>query len=41
VRGRSGGPVAPKVEYAKRQHFVKIVGVAQWEGWADAGAVVM
>jgi hypothetical protein len=34
------GPVALKVEYAKRQHYVKIAGVAQWEGWADAGAVV-
>jgi hypothetical protein len=40
VQGRSGGPVVLKVEYAKRQHYVKIVGVAQWEGWADAGAVV-
>jgi hypothetical protein len=34
------GPVVLKVEYAKRQHYVKIEGVAQWEGWADAGAVV-
>jgi len=34
------GPVALKVEYAKRQHYVKIVGVEEWEGWADAGAVV-
>jgi hypothetical protein len=33
-------PVALKVEYAKRQHYVKIVGVEEWEGWADAGAVV-
>jgi hypothetical protein len=33
-------PVVLKVEYAKRQHYVKIVGVAQWEGWVDAGAVV-
>jgi len=33
-------PVVLKVEYAKRQHYVKIVGVAQWEGWADAGSVV-
>jgi hypothetical protein len=29
------------VEYAKRQHYVKIVEVAKWEGWADAGAVVI
>ncbi len=28
------------MEYAKRQHYVKIVGMAQWEGWADADAVV-
>jgi hypothetical protein len=34
------GPVALKVEYAKRQHYVKIEGVVQWEGWVDAGAVV-
>jgi hypothetical protein len=34
------GPVALKVEYAKRQHYVKIEGVEQWEGWVDAGAVV-
>jgi hypothetical protein len=34
------GPVALKVEYARRQHYVKIEGVAQWEGWVDAGAVV-
>jgi hypothetical protein len=34
------GPVALKVEYAKRQHYVKIEGVNRWEGWADAGAVV-
>ena len=33
-------PITLKVEYAKRQHFVKIVGVAQWEGWVDAGSVV-
>ncbi len=39
--GGAEGPVALKVEYAKRQHYVKIVGMAQWEGWADAGAVVM
>jgi hypothetical protein len=29
-----------KVEYAKRQYYVKIEGVNRWEGWADAGAVV-
>jgi hypothetical protein len=34
------GPVALKVEYAKRQHYVKIEGVNRWEGWADAGSVV-
>jgi hypothetical protein len=34
------GPVALKVEYAKRQHYVKIEGVEEWEGWVDAGAVV-
>jgi hypothetical protein len=33
-------PVSLKVEYAKRQHYVKIEGVAQWEGWADTGAVI-
>ncbi len=33
-------PVALKVEYAKRQYYVKIEGVAQWEGWADAGSVI-
>ncbi len=33
-------PVALKVEYAKRQHYVKIEGVNRWEGWADAGSVV-
>jgi hypothetical protein len=35
-----GGPVALKVEYAKRQHYVKIEGVNRWDGWVDAGAVV-
>jgi len=33
-------PIALKVEYAKRQHYVKIEGVNRWEGWADAGVVV-
>jgi len=33
-------PIALKVEYAKRQYYVKIEGVNRWEGWADAGAVV-
>ena len=33
-------PVALKVEYARRQHYVKIDGVNRWEGWADAGSVV-
>jgi len=26
--------------YTKRQHIVVVVGVEEWEGWADAGAVV-
>ena len=34
------GPVALKVEYAKSQHYIKIEGVEEWEGWVDAGAVV-
>jgi len=34
------GPVVLKVEYAKRQHYVKIEGVNRWEGWADAGSAV-
>jgi hypothetical protein len=34
------GPVVLKVEYAKRQYYVKIEGVEEWEGWVDAGAVV-
>jgi hypothetical protein len=34
------GPVVLKVEYAKRQYYVKIEGVNRWEGWVDAGAVV-
>jgi hypothetical protein len=33
-------PVVLKVEYAKRQHYVKIEGVVEWEGWVDAGSVV-
>jgi hypothetical protein len=33
-------PITLKVEYAKRQYYVKIEGVNRWEGWADAGAVV-
>jgi hypothetical protein len=33
-------PVVLKVEYAKRQHYVKIEGVNKWEGWVEAGAVV-
>jgi len=33
-------PVVLKVEYAKRQHYIKIEGVEEWEGWADAGAVI-
>ena len=34
------GPVVLKVEYARRQHYIKIEGVEEWEGWVDAGAVV-
>jgi hypothetical protein len=34
------GPVVLKVEYAKKQYYVKIEGVNRWEGWVDAGAVV-
>jgi hypothetical protein len=34
------GPVVLKVEYAKRQYYVAILGVEEWEGWVDAGAVV-
>jgi hypothetical protein len=28
------------VEYAKRQHYVTIAGVVEWEGWADAGSLI-
>jgi len=34
------GPVALKVEYAKKQYYVKIEGVNRWEGWADAGSLI-
>jgi hypothetical protein len=33
-------PVALKVEYAKKQYHVRIEGVVQWEGWADAGSLI-
>jgi hypothetical protein len=33
-------PVKVAVTYAKRQHYVAILGVVEWEGWADEGAVV-
>ena len=33
-------PITLKVEYAKKQYYVKIEGVNRWEGWTDAGAVV-
>jgi hypothetical protein len=33
-------PVKVVVTYAKRQHYIKIEGVEEWEGWVDAGAVV-
>jgi hypothetical protein len=34
------GPVALKVEYAKKQYYVKIEGVNRWEGWADARSLI-
>ncbi len=34
------GPVLLKVEYAKRQYYVKIEGVNRWEGWADARSLI-
>jgi hypothetical protein len=33
-------PAVLKVEYARRQYYVKIEGVNRWEGWADAGSVI-
>ena len=33
-------PIALNVEYAKRQHYVTIAGVVEWEGWADAGSLI-
>jgi hypothetical protein len=33
-------PITLKVEYAKRQYYVKIEGINRWEGWADAGSVI-
>jgi hypothetical protein len=33
-------PVKVVVTYAKRQYYMKIEGVVEWEGWIDAGAVV-
>jgi len=33
-------PVVVRVQYAKKQYYVKIEGVNRWEGWVDAGAVV-
>jgi hypothetical protein len=33
-------PVKVVVTYAKRQYYVAIAGVEEWEGWVDAGAVV-
>jgi hypothetical protein len=35
-----GGPVLLKVEYAKKQYYVKIEGVNRWEGWADARSLI-
>ncbi len=34
------GPVLLKVEYAKKQYYVRIEGVVQWEGWADARSLI-
>jgi hypothetical protein len=33
-------PITLKVEYAKRQYYVKIEGINRWEGWADEDAVI-
>jgi hypothetical protein len=33
-------PVKVVVTYAKRQYYMKIEEVVEWEGWIDAGAVV-
>jgi hypothetical protein len=33
-------PVKVVVTYAKRQYYVAILGVVEWEGWVDASAVV-
>jgi hypothetical protein len=33
-------PVKVVVIYAKRQYYVAILGVVEWEGWADEGAVL-
>ena len=33
-------PLVLEVQYAKRQYYVKVEGVARWEGWADEGAVI-
>jgi hypothetical protein len=33
-------PVKVVVTYAKRQYYVAILGVVEWAGWVDAGAVV-
>jgi hypothetical protein len=33
-------PVALKVEYAKKQYYVKIEGVNRWEGWADVRSLI-
>jgi len=34
------GPVLLKVEYARKQYYVKIEGVNRWEGWADARSLI-
>jgi len=33
-------PITLKVEYAKRQYYVKIEGVNRWEGWVDADSLI-
>ena len=33
-------PLVLEVRYAKRQYYVKMEGVARWEGWADAGSAI-
>jgi len=37
---RVEGPAELRVQYARRQYYVRVRGVIEWEGWADAGAAV-